>query len=780
MKPLQYILLLLGSLSYLSAKDPAVPSKVYDFTQGDTLPAQSSHDWNLGPIGARGWFQVSAGGAEGTTKNSRQILITQVSKTGPSKEILQKGDVILGIANSLFETDARIAFSKAISQAESSNKGELFLKRFRKDSIETVAIKLPQLPTFSPTAPFDCIKSQRILHDGCNGIIARGLKRPEIASHINALALLASGDQAYKKAIKKHVKNTLAAPLSPQIPLACWHYSFTNLFLCEYYLITKDRSVLPEIRRLSGLLVEGQGPLGTWGHTFVNPATNRLNGYGAVNAVGVPVAISLVLARECGQSFQGLDEAIELAANFFRRHVGMGAIPYGDGPPNLQYGHDDNGKNSAAAIFYSLLNDKQATRYYARTALASYGSDREQGHTGNFFNMLWSLPAVSLCGPSATGAWLKEFGWYHDLARDHELRFPYQGYPRQRKGSAHERWDCPGAYLLHFATPLKTLRITGRGVTCQPQFTSEEIAKSIEAGQINYRFASPEFLRENLSSWSPIVRHNCARELRRRKAKLNSTASLSSDNPLERIAALRSSKNFNECVPLLADQDIKVQVIAITSLAGKNKPRALEEIFKHLAKNSGESPIFTQAIGNTFFPIGVTNRAVGKLLNAPKDRKATIDAINILLADEDALVSSRIAMGLRFLPEKELYPLLPGIYEQTSKLPEGNIMFANKLRVSCAETLAELNLEEGAEASALLLADLGWGKNSRLPFAAKLMLKYKGHARDHLKPVQDAAEILNNKTGDDKWRKLINDTISIIEAEEQPKKKLKTIKELTK
>lgn len=88
--------------------------------------------------------------------------------------------------------------------------------------------------------------------------------------------------------------------------LACWHFAFANMFLSEYYLLTKDKMVLPEVARLSQNLVDGQGPLGTWRHTFVDYKSNRLRGYGAVNAVGVPVAISLVLARECEAEVKGL------------------------------------------------------------------------------------------------------------------------------------------------------------------------------------------------------------------------------------------------------------------------------------------------------------------------------------------------------------------------------------------------------------------------------------------------------------------------------------------
>ena len=249
--------------------------------------------------------------------------------------------------------------------------------------------------------------------------------------------------------------------------------------------------------------------------------------------------------------------------------------------------------------------------------------------------------------------------------------------------------------------------------------------------------------------------------------------------PLDRIAAIRSSKNFDEVVPLLDDPDITVQVVAISNLAGKNKQRALDKIFQHLAKKKGENPIFTQAIGNTFFPLTIRATAVGKLLNAPKDRDSTIAAINILLDDEDALVSSRVAMGLRFLPKKELYPLLPKVNDHIYKLPEGNVMFANKLRVSCAETLTSLQLEEGIKGATYLLSDMGWGKNSRLPQAAKLVLQYKGHAQGELKPVKEAAKALKS-SGETKWRKLLDDTIEIVEAEPKPKQKLKTIPEITR
>ena len=46
-------------------------------------------------------------------------------------------------------------------------------------------------------------------------------------------------------------------------------------------------------------IVDGQSPVGSWGHRFVDK-NNRLRGYGMMNAPGVPLTISLVLARKAG------------------------------------------------------------------------------------------------------------------------------------------------------------------------------------------------------------------------------------------------------------------------------------------------------------------------------------------------------------------------------------------------------------------------------------------------------------------------------------------------
>lgn len=146
-----------------------------------------------------------------------------------------------------------------------------------------------------------------------------------------------------------------------------------------------------------------------------------------MNAPGLPLTIGLVMARSAGVKDAEVAKAIELSARLIRFYVGKGAVPYGDHAPWTET-HEDNGKCGMAAVLFNLLDEADGADFFTRMALASLGNERDQGHTRNFFNMLWSLPAIAQAGPHATGAWIREFGaWYHDLARRWDGTFLHQG-----------------------------------------------------------------------------------------------------------------------------------------------------------------------------------------------------------------------------------------------------------------------------------------------------------------------------------------------------------------
>jgi len=174
----------------------AAPPPVPDLTQGGKK--DDAHDWTLGPTGARGWIW----GRDLETTEARQILITQVEKGSPADRVLEADDVILGVTGKPFEGDARKAFGAAITEAEKTeNKGLLRLIRWRKGKAEPVAVPLKVMGAYSDTAPYNCLKSRRILEQGCLYLAGREMGG-DIGGEINALALLASGKPEYLQKVK--------------------------------------------------------------------------------------------------------------------------------------------------------------------------------------------------------------------------------------------------------------------------------------------------------------------------------------------------------------------------------------------------------------------------------------------------------------------------------------------------------------------------------------------------------------------------------------------------
>ncbi len=370
-----------------------------DFTQGDTIPAGADHDWNLGATGTRGWMYSD----KMVTTDARQICITKVDQNSPADGVLVVGDVIVGVGGRPFSYDPRTELGKALTTAESeAGGGSLSLIRWRAGKTEEVAIKLPVLGAYGATAPYDCPKSQRILEQGCKTLAARvadpSYRQNPITRSLNALALLASGKPEYLPLVKKEAQ--WAADFSAD-SFQTWYYGYVIMLLSEYVVETGDDSIMSGLQRLALEAANGQSIVGSWGHRFAGP-DGRLMGYGMMNAPGLPLTISLILAREAGVDDPKVEEAIKRSTRLMRFYVGKGAVPYGDHHPWIQT-HEDNGKCGMASVLFNLLGEAEGAQFFSRMSVASHGAERDTGHTGNFFNILWSLPGAAQAGPHATG-----------------------------------------------------------------------------------------------------------------------------------------------------------------------------------------------------------------------------------------------------------------------------------------------------------------------------------------------------------------------------------------
>ena len=90
------LVLLVGIVCFVGSSASAAPGgsalAIPDFTQGDTIPANARHDWNLGPTGLRGWMFCD----QLVTTDARQIAITAVDQGSPADGLIAVGDVLLG------------------------------------------------------------------------------------------------------------------------------------------------------------------------------------------------------------------------------------------------------------------------------------------------------------------------------------------------------------------------------------------------------------------------------------------------------------------------------------------------------------------------------------------------------------------------------------------------------------------------------------------------------------------------------------------------------------
>lgn len=736
------------------------------FADGDVVPAGAvfegaMHDRNLGPTGLRGWMFCD----KMVTTGAREISVTKVEKGAPADGVFLVGDTILGVGGKPFSFDPRTEFGKAVTEAESdAGEGKLTLTRQRDGKTQDVVIQLPVLGSYSDTAPFDCPKSKRILEQGCKALAVRmadpaysqDSNLDPIPRCLNALALLASGNPDYLLLVRKEVQ--WAADYSAD-SFQTWHYGYVIMLLSEYVMATGDQSVMPGLRRLAMEAAKGQSAVGSWGHGFAIP-DGRLGGYGMMNAPGLPLTISLVLAREAGVKDPEVTRAIERSARLLRFYINKGAIPYGDHHPWIET-HEDNGKCGMAAVLFDLLGEVNGAEFFSRMSIASHGPERDGGHTGNYFNILWAMPGVAQSGPHATGAWMNEFGsWYFDLARKWDGSWLHQG-PPEIEDDSYAGWDSTGGYLLAYAMPLKKIYLTGRRAGIAPQLDAAASQSLILDGRgwnnedrnSAYDKLSADQLLERLGSWSPVVRERAAMALARRNEAsippllrmLDSPAIESRYGACQALVALRTrgAPAVELLRKSLSDNDLWLRIKAAEALAGIGAPalEAVPQLLELLAQVDLENdPRGMQQRYLSFALFDYDGGMLSQSLDGV-DRDAIYKAVKAGLRNQDGRARGSIGSVYRNLAAADIKPLLPAIYQAVVEPAPSGEMFADSIRVEGLRLLAKHRIEEGILACVQYTRDQNpWDSQERTPELMKVLLSYGTHAKSVIPELTKIAD----------------------------------------
>ena len=710
-----------------------------------------TRDWQLGPAGMNGWV-FNKNTRNGGSREARQILVTRVEKNGPADGKIKVNDIILGVNGKPFTMDARKAFANAINEAEEkANKGKLKLIVWRDGKKSEVVLQLEVMGSYSDTAPYNCPKTELVIKNAIKYLKDKDLKA-EWIGYNTALGLLSTGDKTLMPKLKKFARK-ICIPgevinVEDHVSMLSWKVSYKCLFLCEYYLATKDKYVLPTIKEYATKIAMGQSGVGSWGHCFAARANTGslhgyLGGYGAINQQGLTLMLCLVLAEKCGVKNEEITEAIKRGTIYFGFYSGKGAIPYGDHRPNKIW-FDDNGKSGAAAIFFDILNDDNVADFFTSMVIASTPAGREAGHTGCYWSHLWGGIGAAQGGKNALIAFFKEMNWAFTLERDNTGRMAFQDNVGEfgNKGEAKEKWDCTGTRLLQLCAPRKKLYITGRGRSLQPPLSQEKIEDLIAIGRLVGNSEALEKLSEKeifklLAHELPAARSLAVSAMSKQNIQCVSDLLrlLKSKDKYARYGACEALRacgyNSKRAVDALVDRiekddDLYLRLNAIDALTGRDLKKglapaakaAIPALLELAVTSSKDDPrrLLQRKLGFALFYSGNALDIKGLIVLHGLDhvsRKLLIPAVKELLTVDDGRSRSCVGWVYDKLSESELKQLWGDIYIATRDLSPSGIMFADGIRIKGLKLMQKNSVEEGVDLCISIISEERWGRGKR-------------------------------------------------------------------
>jgi hypothetical protein len=753
-----------------------------DLTKGETKGVDRAQTYNLGATGLRGWMYTKAASffdsCQGrTTTASRQILVTHIGAKSPADGVMKVDDVILGTGGTLFTDDARKSIAVAIQDAEKeANGGILKLIRWRAGKTEAVQLKLRVMGTYSDTAPYNCPKSKRIFDEACKVLEKEPLDEG-IWGAVNGLALMATGNPDYLPRVRDFARKMAPSTLKLELRdgMVTWEWGYRNLFLCEYYLLTGDKEVLPAIKEYTVSLAKGQSMYGTFGHGISDRTPDgRFHGsippYGPVNATGLVSNLAIVMGRRCGVRDPEIDPAIERASGFFGYFVDKGAIPYGEHEP-WPY-HENNGKNSMTAMLFAVQGSRiRETQFFAKMVTASY-RNREYGHTGQGFSYLWGALGANTGGPAAVAAFFKEASWHFDLVRRCDGSFTYDGGEQYGAGktdddtyygkSGYYGLSPTACYVLTYSLPLKKLCITGKGANAANWLSKRDVAEAIASGRfdLDRKQKGPQELVAAFGDWSPIVRGWAAEELATRPEAKDMVPQLIAmaegkdahirQGACEALGCLKSAEALPALIRLLTHEDRWLRfkaAQAIRKMGGAARP-AIPDILKAVAKTA--EPL--QPI-NWADPIQLTHGQLaaalfqGPLADALKDAdpKLLYPAIRAVARNADGAARATLRNVLENrLTLEDVQALAPDILAAIKTPSPADTMFGNEIRMGGFRALTRYHFKEGIEAGVLFAKTQGGhGSESRTGEIMKEIMSYGSAAREALPGLKELIVMFN-------------------------------------
>lgn len=304
---------------------------------------------NIGPTGLR---------ARITHEHPEFLTIKYVFKNSPVNGLIKIDDIVVG-ANGKRLTVAHtfgrgsrgrggwegpmIDMAKLIEDSQGKD-GKLDLIVWpggSKAAEKTVSLQIPAVGRFSPTWPFNCPRSDKLMVDLCD-FLADEYKRAgkfesQVQTHsASVLALMASGDEKYDSLVRDIMSDYGKKRYDPnnEAGFPAWSYGYDGILMGEYFLLTKNKSLLPAIESLNNCLALGQTPdSGGFSHKPFPAIQQRVaaggpKGYGDMAMPGGLTMLAMSLFKEAGLPYAAPAHE-RLHQSYLCSMTSSGAIDYG-------------------------------------------------------------------------------------------------------------------------------------------------------------------------------------------------------------------------------------------------------------------------------------------------------------------------------------------------------------------------------------------------------------------------------------------------------------------
>jgi hypothetical protein len=460
--------------------------------------------YNLGITGIR---------TELMEEHPQALMVRYVFPDSPANGKVRAGDLIVGVNGQHFDTPHRngygmdkfgphgpiAEFAQALqlsqpktgaktrirSRAKGGN-GSLDITLDRDGKEIQIEIKVgKKYGAYSDSFPMECAKSDRILAELLDYLVEHQKPNGSWGSPPHdtfaPLALMSSNKKSHKEALLKNVRMHASTTKAVDDSwLINWRYMSAAIVLSEYYLLTGEKWLLPELQEIYDFLHSTQyvnlsqvNPKAKESHPHTYPTTELdshggwghnpgFEGYGPIAMITGQGALAYAMMKQCGIEVDA--DRHEAAYAFLDRAAGKNHYVWYKDQAAGDEKWADMGRTGTAAIANAMDSKNKKRQRRAKEFASVIGLHPESfpdTHGSPIMGMAYGALGAS-CDPRSFRKLMDANQWWFTLSQCADGSFYYQPNRDNAGYGADSRISASAAVAFILSIPKAATALTGR------------------------------------------------------------------------------------------------------------------------------------------------------------------------------------------------------------------------------------------------------------------------------------------------------------------------------